>query len=144
MLRVALLLIVAVIAALASWQIISTDQGTVQITWFGTEITTSALFGLLLLVLVVAVALPLLRLVMFLVDAPGRINKASQRARVRRHISDAVKKGAELLAGGEWDGNRCQPTVFSGVTEEMEVLPKGRLDEVLDPMRMTEPGVPTA
>ena len=46
MLRLAFLLIVAVMAALASWQIISTDQGTVTINWFGTEVVTSALFGL--------------------------------------------------------------------------------------------------
>ena len=92
MLRVALLLIVAVVAALASWQVISTDQGSVEINWFGTEITTSALFGLLLLVLIIAVALPILRLVMFLMDAPGRLGKVSQRARVRR--------GQEALALG--------------------------------------------
>jgi fumarate hydratase class II len=30
------------------------------------------------------------------------------------------------------------------VAEELAVLPKARLDEILDPMRMTEPGVPTA
>jgi HemY protein len=92
MLRLALLLIVAVAAMLASWQIVSTDPGTVQINWFGTEVTTSALFGLLALVVLIAVALPLLRLLMFLMDAPGRIGKASQRARMR--------KGQEELALG--------------------------------------------
>ena len=59
MLRVAFLLIIAVFAALLSWQVISTDQGVVTIEWFGTEVTTSALFGLLALVLIVALALPL-------------------------------------------------------------------------------------
>ena len=44
-----------------------------------------------------------------------------QRKRVREHISDAVAKGATVVAGGEWDGNRCQPTLLTGVTEEMTV-----------------------
>jgi HemY protein len=92
MLRLAFLLIVAVAAALVSWQVISTDQGTVEIAWFGTRVTTSALFALLVLVLLVAVALPLLRLLMFLMDAPGRIGKANARTRTR--------KGQEELALG--------------------------------------------
>jgi len=42
-----------------------------------------------------------------------------QRKRVRDHIADAVAKGATVAAGGEWEGNRCQPTLLTGVTEEM-------------------------
>lgn len=42
-----------------------------------------------------------------------------QRARVRDHIADAVAKGAKVEAGGEWEGNRCQPTILTGVTEDM-------------------------
>jgi len=53
--------------------------------------------------------------------AVGPIISERQRERVRRHIADAKSKGVEVLAGGEWEGNRCQPTIFSGVTEEMEV-----------------------
>ena len=53
--------------------------------------------------------------------AVGPIISERQRERVRRHISDAKSKGVEILAGGEWDGNRCRPTVLWGVTEEMEV-----------------------
>ena len=44
-----------------------------------------------------------------------------QRARIRSHIEDAVSKGATIVAGGEWEGNRCQPTLLTGVTEEMTV-----------------------
>ena len=44
MLRVALLLIVAVAAALASWQVISTDPGSLTLRWGQTEIVTSGLF----------------------------------------------------------------------------------------------------
>ena len=51
----------------------------------------------------------------------GPIISERQRNRVRDHIEDAVKKGATVLTGGEWEGNRCQPTVLTGVTEEMTV-----------------------
>ncbi len=44
-----------------------------------------------------------------------------QRKRVKDHIEDAVTKGATVAAGGEWEGNRCQPTLLTGVTEEMTV-----------------------
>lgn len=44
-----------------------------------------------------------------------------QRARVRQHLEDAVAKGATITTGGEWEGNRCQPTLLTGVTEEMVV-----------------------
>jgi acyl-CoA reductase-like NAD-dependent aldehyde dehydrogenase len=51
----------------------------------------------------------------------GPIISERQRERVRRHIRDAKDKGAIILAGGEWEGNRCQATVLSQVTEDMEV-----------------------
>ncbi|MFK8050541.1 MAG: aldehyde dehydrogenase family protein [Halioglobus sp.] len=51
----------------------------------------------------------------------GPIISERQRERVRRHLGDAKDKGATFLAGGEWEGNRCQPTILTDVTEEMEV-----------------------
>jgi vanillin dehydrogenase len=42
-----------------------------------------------------------------------------QRNRVRDHIADAVAKGAKIAAGGAFEGNRCQPTILTDVTEEM-------------------------
>lgn len=105
MLRVALLLIVAVAAALASWTVVTTDPGTVDVRWGNTEISTSALFGLLLMVVVVAVALPLLRLLMFLMDAPGRLGKVSQRARVRRG-QEALALGLIAAEAGEFEEAR--------------------------------------
>jgi acyl-CoA reductase-like NAD-dependent aldehyde dehydrogenase len=51
----------------------------------------------------------------------GPIISERQRDRVRRHIDDALGKGVELVAGGGWEGNRCQPTVLAGVTDDMEV-----------------------
>lgn len=44
-----------------------------------------------------------------------------QRGRVREHIENAVAKGATVAAGGGWEGNRCQPTILTNVTEEMTV-----------------------
>jgi len=42
-----------------------------------------------------------------------------QRDRVKSHIADAIAKGATLAAGGEWVGNCCQPTILTGVSEDM-------------------------
>lgn len=44
-----------------------------------------------------------------------------QRQRIKDHIADAVAKGATVAAGGEWEGNRCQPTLLTDITEEMVV-----------------------
>jgi acyl-CoA reductase-like NAD-dependent aldehyde dehydrogenase len=49
----------------------------------------------------------------------GPIISDRQRERVRHHIADAKAKGAKLLTGGDWQGNCCQPTVFTEVTKEM-------------------------
>ena len=51
----------------------------------------------------------------------GPIISERQRERVRDHIEDARDKGAKLEAGGDWDENRCLPTVLTGVTPQMTV-----------------------
>lgn len=51
----------------------------------------------------------------------GPIISERQRDRVRSHIEDAKSKGAELLVGGDWEGTRCRPTVFTGVEDTMEL-----------------------
>jgi acyl-CoA reductase-like NAD-dependent aldehyde dehydrogenase len=51
----------------------------------------------------------------------GPIISERQRERVRFHVEDAQAKGAQVLTGGEWEGNRCQPTILLGVDESMEV-----------------------
>ena len=48
------------------------------------------------------------------------INDAS-RERVLELIEDAKAKGAQVLAGGDADGNVIAPTVLSGVTPEMRI-----------------------
>jgi len=58
-----------------------------------------------------------------------------QRERVKTHIEDAVKKGATIAAGGEWDGNRCQPTLLTGVEEEMTLCK----DETFGPVTSIYP-----
>jgi len=51
----------------------------------------------------------------------GPIINTRQRDRVRSHIEDALQKGATLVTGGQWENNRCQPTILSGVTPDMDV-----------------------
>ena len=51
----------------------------------------------------------------------GPIISERQRSRVKGHIDDAREKGATIVTGGDWDGNRCQPTVLTGVTPDMKV-----------------------
>jgi HemY protein len=131
MLRLAFLLIIAVAAMLASWQIVTTDPGTVEVNWFGTEISTSALFGLLLLVVVIAVALPLLRLAMFLMDAPGRIGKASQRQRIRRG-QEALALGLIAAEAGEFEDARRHADKAEDLIDEprLALLLQARAAEV--------------
>ncbi|HYD89765.1 MAG TPA: heme biosynthesis HemY N-terminal domain-containing protein [Vitreimonas sp.] len=131
MLRVAFLLIVAVVAMLASWQIVTTDPGTVEVEWFGTQVSTTALFGLLILVAIIAVALPLLRLVMFLMDAPGRIGKASQRARVRRG-QEALALGLIAAEAGEFEDARRHADKAEDLIDEprLALLLQARAAEV--------------
>ncbi len=50
----------------------------------------------------------------------GPIISPRQRGRIQRHIEDARSKGATVLTGGEWDGNRCAPTILLDVTEDMD------------------------
>ncbi len=51
----------------------------------------------------------------------GPIISERQRERVKGHIEDAREKGATIVTGGEWEGNRCQPTILTGVTPDMRV-----------------------
>lgn len=49
----------------------------------------------------------------------GPIISQRQRQRIRDHIADAHAKGARLLTGGDWVGNRCRPTILTDVREGM-------------------------
>tara|TARA_B100000925_G_C21958927_1_gene452460 strand:- start:229 stop:1329 length:1101 start_codon:yes stop_codon:yes gene_type:complete len=49
------------------------------------------------------------------------IISTKQRERVKGHIADAKAKGATIVAGGNWSGNRCEPTLLTDVSEDMTV-----------------------
>jgi len=51
----------------------------------------------------------------------GPIISQRQRDRVRRHIDNAVQHGATIETGGNWENNRCEPTILTGITKEMDV-----------------------
>jgi len=51
----------------------------------------------------------------------GPIISDRQRNRVRAHVEDAASHGARVVTGGGWTGNRPEPTILTGVTEEMVV-----------------------
>lgn len=96
MLRMALLLIVAVAAALSAlWG--AQSPGLVTVEWFGQRIQTTAVFSVIALALGLAVLLPVLG---FLLDAGGRMTFASERAR-RQHADDALAQALIAFDGGE-------------------------------------------
>ncbi|MGI9221315.1 MAG: aldehyde dehydrogenase family protein [Woeseiaceae bacterium] len=66
----------------------------------------------------------------------GPIISKRQRARVRSHIDDAREKGATIVTGGEWDGNRCQPTVLTDVTPDMTVYAEETFGPVVSVYRI--------
>lgn len=131
MLRVAFLLIVFVAAVMLSWQVIATDAGTVQINWFGVQVDTTGLFAVVILLVLLIVGLPLLRLVMFLVDAPGRIGKAGQRAKFRRG-QEALALGLIAAEAGEFDEARRQADKAEDLIDEprLALLLQARSAEV--------------
>lgn len=49
----------------------------------------------------------------------GPIISQRQRERIRHHIEDAAAHGAKIEVGGTWEGNRCLPTILTGVTPSM-------------------------
>ena len=49
----------------------------------------------------------------------GPIISQRQRDRIRHHIENAVANGATLEIGGQWEGNRCLPTILTNVNPSM-------------------------
>jgi HemY protein len=131
MLRVALLLIVFVFAMLLSWQVATNDAGMVHFEWFGWEADTTAWFAVAMLIGIVAVTLPLLRLIMFLIDAPGRLNKASERARTRRG-QEALALGLIAAEAGEFEDARRHADKAEDLVDEprLALLLQARAAEV--------------
>ena len=86
----------------------------------------------------------------------GPIISERQRERVQRHIEDAREKGATFVTGGEWEGNRCRPTILTDVTPDMlvyaeetfgpvvSVYPVASLDEAIERANDSEFGLSAA
>lgn len=104
MIRIAVILILVAVAALFAFQGAS-DPGSVQIEWFGQIIETTALFSIIALVVIVALLLPLLRLLMTLIDAPGRLMKMNDRNR-RKKGQESLALGLIAAEAGEFDEAR--------------------------------------
>ncbi|MEM9533236.1 MAG: aldehyde dehydrogenase family protein [Pseudomonadota bacterium] len=51
----------------------------------------------------------------------GPIIHERQRRKIRHHIGQARELGATVIAGGGWHNNHVEPTVLTGVTEQMDV-----------------------
>ncbi|MCR9198632.1 MAG: aldehyde dehydrogenase family protein [Planctomycetaceae bacterium] len=48
----------------------------------------------------------------------GPIINQRQRQRIRRHLEDAVARGARVVTGNVWQGNRLLPTILTEVPDE--------------------------
>lgn len=48
----------------------------------------------------------------------GPIINSRQRSRIQQHVENAIAKGAVVETGGDWEGNRFQPTVLTQVSSE--------------------------
>ena len=116
MIRIAVLLIVAVAAALLTFQVANTP-GTVTVEWFGTTVETTALFAIIAITLLMAVMLPLLRFLMVLVDAPGRIGRGNERRR-RQKGQESLALGLIAAEAGEFDEARRHAEKAAELVEE--------------------------
>jgi HemY protein len=131
MLRLAFLLIIAVAVALLTWQIAANDLGVVHFEWLGWQGDTTAFFTLLMFVVLLIVALPALRFVMFLMDAPGRLGKAGERARIRRG-QEALALGLIAAEAGEFEEARRHADKAEDLIDEprLAMLLQARTAEV--------------
>jgi len=68
----------------------------------------------------------------------GPIISERQRERIKRHIEDARNKGATVATGGNWDGNRCAPTVLLDVTADMDVFREETFGPVVSVYRFSD------
>jgi acyl-CoA reductase-like NAD-dependent aldehyde dehydrogenase len=51
----------------------------------------------------------------------GPIINSQSRARIRSLLEDAVSRGVEVHCGNRWQDNRLQPTVLTGIRDEMKL-----------------------
>jgi HemY protein len=119
-----------VAVALASWQFAS-RPGRLEAEWNGWVVHTSVWFAIIAFAACLIVALPLLRLIMTLMDAPGRFGKASERARARRG-QEALALGLIAAEAGEFDEARKHAMKAEELIEEprLATLLQARAAEV--------------
>ncbi|QDT04134.1 Putative aldehyde dehydrogenase YfmT [Rubripirellula lacrimiformis] len=65
----------------------------------------------------------------------GPIIHERQRSKIRRHVDDAIRRGATLVTGGKWVQNRFQPTVLSNVPADAVI----HREETFGPVAVIEP-----
>ncbi|MCC6624155.1 MAG: aldehyde dehydrogenase family protein [Deltaproteobacteria bacterium] len=70
----------------------------------------------------------------------GHITMPAQVDIIRRHLEDAVDKGAKVLVGGHLriEGNRVPPTVLVDVTEDMLIMKEETFGPVLPIMKVRD------
>lgn len=116
MLRIAIILVLLVFAALVGVSMAS-HPGQVMIEWFGTRIETTAFFGAAVMILLLAFLLPVVNFLILLLDAPGRIGKAAERAR-RKKGQEALALGLIAAEAGEFEDARKHAGRAENLIEE--------------------------
>ncbi|MEM9587302.1 MAG: aldehyde dehydrogenase family protein [Planctomycetota bacterium] len=83
----------------------------------------------------------------------GPIIHATQRERIQQQLDDAVELGAKLLCGGNWHGNRMEPTLLADTRGDMVIASEetfgpvatigrfSQLDEAIDDANATPFGL---
>lgn len=79
------------------------------------------------------------------VDVGPLINKQAAE-KVQRHLDDAIKKGAQVMTGGnqwegKWDGHFYEPTVLKNVTDDMVVVNEETFGPILPLQTFTDDDV---
>lgn len=116
MLRIAIILVLLVFAALVGTSM-AHQPGQVMIEWFGTRIETTAFFGAAVMILLLAFLLPVVNFLILLLDAPGRIGKAAERAR-RKKGQESLALGLIAAEAGEFEEARKHAGRAENLIEE--------------------------
>ena len=116
MIRIAVALFIAVLAALFTLQV-QNSPGRVEVEWAGTTIKTSAVFALIAIAGFMVVFLPLLRFLMVVIDAPGRIGRGNERRR-RQKGQESLALGLIAAEAGEFDEARRHAEKAAELVEE--------------------------
>ncbi|HVY86208.1 MAG TPA: heme biosynthesis HemY N-terminal domain-containing protein [Caulobacterales bacterium] len=130
MIRIAFLLVIAIVVALTMWQLVP-HPGTIDVEWFGWRVHTTALFGIIMFAALLVVGLPLLRLLMFVFDSPEMFGRINKRARIKRG-HEAMALGLIAAEAGEFEEARKHALKAEDLIEEprLALLLQARAAEV--------------